>query len=201
MDQPSDTNTPVRLLSTIALSVFIHLAALMPVSSADLLTASGPTVIQMPPPSALAKIAITLEPEASTTKAVHNFTDTGAVCNTKKQAKLPGELIRPVELPPVLRTAPTVPSGSPFGDHQGFVVFELTIDIEGIVITTNTLDTNLSDEHLEVVKEHTRDALFYPARRGNHPVVGKTAVRFEYHPQEPDQLKYQWIPDYHPDAG
>jgi outer membrane biosynthesis protein TonB len=101
----------------------------------------------------------------------------------------------------VLRLAPPPPSGLTFGDRQGYVVLELTVDSDGRIVSIQRLEASLPDEHLDAIEELARTALFDPARRGNHPVSGNTFIRFEYHPAEPEPLQYQWIPDYQPDAG
>ncbi|MCG2578317.1 energy transducer TonB [Dechloromonas sp. XY25] len=103
---------------------------------------------------------------------------------------------------PKLLIAPEHRDGLAFAsDDKGYANFELEIGSDGTVLNARTIDSNLPDDFLKIIESSTFDAIFKPAVEGGKKVKGKANLRFEFHPAEPVDLRYEWIPDFEPNSG
>ncbi|HEX6736284.1 MAG TPA: hypothetical protein VF096_15855 [Azonexus sp.] len=197
------TNRQKRLAGMLAASLLLHLAVL----PLDFGTVPGAAGIR-----AVLQVVIATEAPVSAREILRPVAEP-AIKRNRAQAPRNGkdgdtdstELAPPepvqVEVPPVLRTAPPSPPDLPFGEQQGYAILELTIDSAGRAIAASILDASLAEDHRSAIEELARAALFDPARQGSRPVAGRTIMRFEYRPADPEALQYQWLPDYRMNEG
>lgn len=194
----------MALPAALSCSLALHLALLLlpfgpaaspsPASRPVLqLVIAGPAAEPaLAPPAEIAPPA-PINPEAPVEKSM---TEDGSGAS----APLPHRLPLP-DTPPVMLLAPAIGDGMPFGEVQGFVVLELDIDPAGQVTDSRILDAGLDAAHAQAIAELARHIEFAPARRDGQAVAGRMIIRFEYRPAEPAALRYEWLPDYQPNAG
>lgn len=78
---------------------------------------------------------------------------------------------------------------------------EVSVDSAGDVTDVRLLRSEFPDDYSGSVMNAIASAKFRPARHAGQPVDGQTTLYFEYRPDEPQELRYEWITDYLLNAG
>lgn len=112
----------------------------------------------------------------------------------------PGPQALPDEKPKLL-APPEVLDGTSFPSERGSLVVEVSVDSAGDVTDVRLLRSELPDDYSGSVMNAIASAKFRPARHAGQPVDGQTTLYFEYRPDEPQELRYEWITDYLLNAG
>lgn len=195
----------MALPAALSCSLLLHLALLLlPFGPAASPAPTAPPVLQLvfAVPAAASTPAPPAEIPAAPVPINAEAPEDGSPAESDHGAAVPlaDHLPRP-DTPPVMLQAPAIADGMPFGEAQGYVVLELDIDPAGQVIDSRVLDASLDAAQVDTLTELAQRIEFAPAKRKGQAVAGRMIIRFEYRPAEPATLRYEWIPDYQPNAG